>query len=184
MNPMTHPNPESVESVQPFGITPAPRTGVVKFLGYITAFVGLLGVIGLPFGLLTINSGAWLGAGDSHPRPVIMGLWLVFELLVAILACAAGIAAGSGKIWSRFGMMLYAIIAILLAVIGILPVVVYMVQGKADLGLQHAIETLVIIKQWIIELPLAIAILYTFSRKTIRSAYAHPVINSPDRSQR
>ena len=81
-------------------------------------------------------------------------------------------------------MLLYAIISVILALIGIYPVIVYLVQGKADLGFQHALIMLVIIKQWVVELPLAIAILYTFSRKTIRNAYAEPVINSPDRSQR
>ena len=181
---MTHPHPDSAESVKPFGFAPSARAGVVRFLGYLTASVGLISAIWLPYGLITIKTGAWLGPGDGHPRPVIMGLWLVFEFFVALLALSSGIAAGARKIWSRFGMMLYAIISVVLALIGILPVVVYLVQGKADLGFQHALIMLVIIKQWVIELPLALAILYTFSKKTISEVYAAPVIESPDRSQR
>ena len=46
---------------------------------------------------------------------------LSIEILVAIIACASGIAAGAGKMWSRFGMLLYAILSMALALFRHLP---------------------------------------------------------------
>ncbi|MBV8782180.1 MAG: hypothetical protein JO353_12355 [Phycisphaerae bacterium] len=180
---MSTPHEEKIDKVNPLGIVPSPRLGAVGMLGYLAAAVGITTIIAMPFGLLSLAHGELQGVGDNLTRPILMGALMGFDMAVAVLAFAAGVAACAGKLWSRFGMMLYAILALLIAVIGIWPVIAYVADtADADIGMRHTVQVLIIIKQWIVETPLALGILFTFSKHKVVRAYGRPVMESPDRS--
>jgi hypothetical protein len=73
----------------------------------------------------------------------------------------------------------------LLSVIGIIPFYLCVVREPVmDIGLRHAIEFIVMLKLWFIELPLSIAIVYWFSRQDLIVSCRNPEMKAPDRSQR
>jgi hypothetical protein len=175
---------DSVDPVKPLEISP--RYSIVRVLGYLTAWVGVLSVCSLPYGLLSISHGSW-NSGSAHIdlRPVLLGGFLISAFAISALGICAGVASGAGKPWSRAGMLLYADLSLVLAIVGILPVYFFVLRTpEMDIGLAHAIELLVILKLWVVELPLSIAILYWFTRSGVMSAYQHPEPLAPDRSQR
>lgn len=187
MSQFTSPVPSSPshpDHVEPLEISP--KYSIVRALGYLAAWVGVLSVCALPYGYLSISHGAWnTGSEQIDFRPVLLGVYLTVALAVSVLGIAAGIASGAGKPWSRGGMILYADLTIVLAIVGVLPVYLFIIhQPVLDIGLRHAMEMLVVLKLWVVELPLSIAILYNFTRPGLASAYDHPELEAPDRSKR
>jgi hypothetical protein len=176
--------PESVDHVDPVEISP--RYSIVRALGYLVAWESVLSVCALPFGYLTLSHGSWnSGPAVFNFQPVLIGLFMTVGLAVSALGIAAGVASGAGKPWSRKGMLLWADLSIVLAVIGILPFYLFIVRsGQMDIGLAHGMELLIALKFWIVELPLSIAVLYWFNRPNIVDAYGHPEQLAPDKSQR
>jgi hypothetical protein len=184
MTQLTSHLPDGVEHVDKLEISP--KYTAVRVLGFLAASVGVVCICTLPFGYLTISHGSWnTGSLNFDFRPVLLGVYLTAALAVSILGTCAGVASGAGKPWSRGGMILYADLTLVLAIVGVLPVYLYVVhQPVLDIGLRHAMELLVVLKFWIVETPLAIAILYQFTRPELVDAYQHPEEKSPDRSER
>jgi len=184
MTQITSSLPHSADHVEPLEVSP--KYTIVRTLGYLAAWVGVVSVCALPYGLLSIAHGAWNAGTDKVDfQPVLLGIYLVAALAVSVLSIAAGIASGAGKPWSRAGMLLYADLTIVLAVVGILPVYLFILRTPVmDIGLRHAVELLVVLKLWVVELPLSISILYHFTRPGLVSAYQHPELEPPDRSKR
>jgi hypothetical protein len=184
MTQFTSPLPSSPEHVEPLEISP--KYTIVRTLGYLAAWVGVTSVCALPYGYLSLSHGAWNAGSDKADfQSVLLGLFLTAALAISVLAIAAGIASGAGKPWSRTGMILYADLTIVLAIVGILPVYFCILRTPVlDIGLRHAMELLVVLKLWVVELPLSIAILYNFTRRGVVSAYEHPELEAPDRSKR
>jgi hypothetical protein len=184
MTQFTSEMPDSVDHVKPLEISP--RYSMVRVLGYLAAWASVLSVCALPYGYLSISHGSWnTGGAQFDFRPVLLGIFLTAAMGVSVLGIAAGVASGAGKPWSRTGMILYADLSIVLAIVGFLPVYLFILRTPVlDVGLRHAVEMLVILKLWVVELPLSIVILYWFTRPGVADAYLHPEVKSPDRSQR
>jgi hypothetical protein len=187
MTQFTSPLPDSPshpDHVEPLEISP--KYSIVRVLGFLAASVGLLSVCALPYGYLSISHGTWnTDSARVNFSPILLGVYLTVLMAVSILGIAAGIASGAGKPWSRGGMILYADLTIALAIVGVLPVYAFIIhQPVLDIGLRHAMEMLVVLKLWLVELPLAIAILFNFTRPGVASAYEHPELEAPDRSKR
>jgi hypothetical protein len=161
---------------------------IVPTLGILAAFVGLVSVCVLPFGYIP----AWQGVWDSHRggaaidfRAVLLVGFLSAALAVSLLGLCAGVAAGAGKTWSRAGLILYADLSIVLSIVGVLPFYLLVLRTPVlAVGQAHAVWMLVVVKYWIVELPLSIAILYCLTRAGIEDAFRHPGMKSPDRSLR
>jgi hypothetical protein len=187
MTQFTSPLPESPSHPDPVqALEISPKYSIVRALGYLAAWAGVLSVCALPYGYLSMSHGTWNTNSDRIDfSPLLLGAYLTVLLGVSALGIAAGIASGAGKPWSRGGMMLYADLTIVMAIVGVLPVYMFIVhQPVLDIGLRHAMEMLVILKLWVVELPLSIVILYSFTRPGVASAYEHPEMEAPDRSRR
>ena len=184
MTQFTSEMPNTVDHVEPVEISP--RFTIVRALGYIAACVGVISVCSLPYGYLSISHGSWnTSSAALDLRPALLGVYLTAALAISCLGMAAGVASGAGKPWSRMGMMLYADLSIVLAIVGFLPVYLFVLRTPVlDIGLRHAVEMLVVLKLWIVELPLSIVILYCFTRPQLATAYEHPEVQAPDRSRR
>jgi hypothetical protein len=184
MTPFTSELPHGVDHLEPVEISW--RYSIVRVLGYLAAWVGMLSVCSLPFGYLSISHGSWDSGGAQFDfQPVLLGIYLTAALGASVLGICAGIASGAGKPWSRMGMLLYADFTIVLAIIGMLPFYLFVLhQPVLDIGLRHAMELLIALKLWVVDLPLSIAILYWFTRPDLIEAYHHPEPLAPDRSHR
>jgi hypothetical protein len=184
MTQFTSELPDSVDHVKPLEISW--RYSIVRVLGYLAAWVGVISVCALPYGFLSAAHGSWnTGSVQFDFRPVLLGVFLAAALGVSALGICAGVASGAGKPWSRMGMLLYADLTIVLAIVGVLPFYLFVVHTPVlDIGLRHAMEMLIVLKFWVVELPLSIAIIYWFTRPDLIEAYHHPEPLAPDRSQR
>jgi hypothetical protein len=184
MTQFTSELPDSVDPVKPGEISP--RYTIVRAVGYLAAWVGVVSVCAVPYGYLSVSHGSWnTGSAQFDFGPVLLAIYLTAALAASVLGICAGVASGGGKPWSRTGMILYADLSIVLAIVGFLPFCLFVLRTPVmDIGLRHAIELLVVLKFWIVELPLSIAILYWFTRPNLTTAYQHPEPLAPDRSQR
>jgi hypothetical protein len=184
MTQFTSELPKSVDHVEPVEISP--QYSIVRVLGYLVAWVGVISVCALPYGYLSISHGSWnTGSDQFNFRPVLLGIFLTAALGVSVLGICAGVASGAGKPWSRIGMILYADLSIVLAIVGLLPFYLFVLRTPVmDIGLRHAMEMVIALKFWIVELPLSITILYWFTRPNLTTAYLHPELHAPDRSRR
>jgi hypothetical protein len=184
MTQFTSELPDGVSHVEPVEISP--KYSMVRVLGYLVAWTSVLSICSIPYGYLAISHGTWNGGSEIFDfRAALLGVFLTAAMGVSILGLCAGVASGSGRPWSRTGMKIYADLTIVLAITGLLPFYLFVLRTPVlDLGLRHAMELLVVLKYWIVELPLAIAILYWFTRPGVVDACQHPEVKSPDRSQR
>jgi hypothetical protein len=184
MSQFTSTVPNSVDHVEPLEISW--RYSMVPVLGLLAAIAGVVSVCALPYGLLSISHGSWdSGAKQFDFQPVLLGIFVTLALAVSVLGICAGVASGAGMPWSRAGMMLYAELTMLLSVIGFIPFYLCVLRTPVmDIGLRHAVEFIVMLKLWLVELPLSIAIAYWFSRPDLIAACEHPEMKAPDLSQR